>query len=122
MKIPHKKQYFSYPAVKIGRLAVHTEFQKQGFGTQLIDFAKRFFVNKNRTGCRFITVDAYQESLLFYEKNGFEYLTYDDAKERTRLMYFDLITFQPKVDVIALGANAGIPNPTVVINNQDAQK
>lgn len=121
-KIPHNKQYPSYPAVKIGRLAVHTEFQKQGFGTQLIDFAKRFFVNNNRTGCRFITVDTYQESLPFYERNGFQYFTDKDANEDTRSMWFDLITFQLKVDVVALAAKAGMPNPAIDIKNYDAQK
>ena len=60
-----------------------------------MDFIKAFFTIKNKTGCRFITVDAYNYPLTvnFYKKNGFEFLTSQDAKEDTRSMYFDLMTF-----------------------------
>jgi hypothetical protein len=51
---------------------------------------KDLFVTNNRTGCRFITVDAYKDSLKFYEKNGFKYLTTTDINADTRLMFFDL--------------------------------
>jgi len=93
-KIPNPKRLESFPAVKIGRLAVHTDYQKQGIGTQLIDFIKAFFITNNKTGCRFITADAYQESLKFYERNGFKFLTDKDKGKKARLMYFDLFTFQ----------------------------
>lgn len=94
-KIPYDKHWPSYPAVKIGRFAIHRKYQKQGIGTQLIDFIKAFFVNNNKTGCRFITVEAYHASLGFYKKNGFEFLTEMDKDDKTRLMYFDLVTFRP---------------------------
>ncbi len=94
-KIPYDKHWPSYPAVKIGRLAIHKNYQTQGIGTQLIDFVKAFFINKNKTGCRFITVEAYQKSLGFYGKNGFGFLTEADKDDKTRLMYFDLCTFRP---------------------------
>ncbi len=59
----------------------------------------------NKTGCRFIVVDAYNNSnaLKYYEREGFsflfstesqekEYLAYEQEKPlNTRLMYFDLI-------------------------------
>lgn len=44
------------------------------------------------SGCRYITVDAYKQSLKYYEKNGFKYITINDENEDTRLMYFDLLT------------------------------
>lgn len=94
-KIPHNKQYSSYPAVKIGRFAVHSNYQNKGIGTNLIDFIKASFVTKNKTGCRFITADAYKDALGFYERNGFEFLTDADKNDKTRLMYFDLFTFRP---------------------------
>lgn len=96
-KIPYDKHWPSYPAVKIGRFAIHTDYQKQGIGTQLVDFIKAFFVNRNRTGCRFITVEAYQKALAFYKRNGFEFLTTADKDDKTRLMYFDLFTFRPSL-------------------------
>lgn len=71
-KIPRKKHFKSYPAVKIGRFGVHSEYHRKRIGTEVIDFIKAFFTQRNKTGCRFITVDAYNTSLAigFYTKNG----------------------------------------------------
>lgn len=91
--IPNPKRINSYPAVKIGRLAVSEEFAHQRIGSQVLDFLKTLFVNSNRTGCRYITVDAYRAALPFYEKNGFKPLTQKDVDEDTRLLYYDLKKF-----------------------------
>jgi predicted GNAT family N-acyltransferase len=85
-----KDGYTSYPAVKIGRLAVSQNFKGNGYGRDILNFTKALFVDNNRTGCKFITVDAYRESLDFYLKNGFKYLSSRDKKSDTRLMYFNL--------------------------------
>jgi len=109
--IPRQKQMRSYPAVLIGRLGVHKDYrtivgEDQRTGKQLMDFIKAWFIDsKNKTGCRFIVVDSYNESnpLKYYADNGFLFLfsTEEQEKEysevpltanlRTRLMYFDLI-------------------------------
>ncbi len=92
-EIPEQKHYPFYPAVKITRLGVAGEFQGLGAGSTLINFLKKLFLNDNRTGCRFMTVDAYNNprALGFYRKNGF-YLFSDKDKERhTRAMFFDLM-------------------------------
>jgi hypothetical protein len=113
--IPREKIMKSYPAVLIGRLGVHKDFRKiegesERTAKQLMDFIKSWFVDgKNKTGCRFIVVDAYNEPnpLKYYESNGFTYLfsSEDQEKEyngfektdnlKTRLMYFDLILLKP---------------------------
>ena len=86
-----KSHYKSYPAVKIGRLAVHIDYQKGGgYGKKIINFTKGLLTNKNKTGCKFITVDAHRDSLTFYEKMGFKYLSSRDKKSDTRLMYYNL--------------------------------
>jgi GNAT superfamily N-acetyltransferase len=90
--IPFRKKFKSYPAMKIGRLGVSNDFKGHGYGKAILDYLKILFITKNRTGCRFITVDAYAESLGFYEKNGFDYLTSTDLGKDTRLMFFDLKT------------------------------
>ncbi len=105
-EIPHAKQMNRYPGVLIGRLAINTEFAHQGIGSELLEFIKSWFVDEeNKTGCRFITVDAYNENipLKFYEKNGFEYIFSNDEQEaefkrlaketklKTKQMYFDLL-------------------------------
>jgi GNAT superfamily N-acetyltransferase len=89
--MPHGKRFSSYPAMKIGRLGVSGDYKGQGWGTIILDYIKELFISNNRTGCRYITVDAYRESLRFYERNGFSYLTTKDVDSDTRLMYFDLI-------------------------------
>lgn len=89
-KIPHQKRYKSHPAVKIGRFAVSRDYQGQGNGTMLMDYIKGLFINNNKTGCRFITVDAYNAAIKFYQKNGFDFLTTEDKDDNRRQMYFDL--------------------------------
>ena len=109
-KISNKKTFKSFPAVLIGRLGVNKDFKKQGIGCELMEFIKSWFIDKNnKTGCRFVVVDAYnkKESLNYYLKNGFQYVfsTKEEEKKymrislnsslRTRLMYFDLICLSP---------------------------
>ncbi|WP_093980376.1 GNAT family N-acetyltransferase [Arenibacter algicola] len=85
-----KGDYKSYPAVKIGRLAVNESNQIGGIGRMIIDYTKNNFIINNKTGCKFITVDAYRKSLGFYEKMGFRFLSSRDKNSDTRLMYFNL--------------------------------
>lgn len=90
--LPHAKRYSSQPAVKIGRFAVAREWQRSGVGGRLLDYLKDWFTDGNKTGCRYIIVDAYKDAVPFYAKNGFDMLSDRDIDHDTRLMYFDLIT------------------------------
>ena len=109
--IPRPKQMRSYPAVLIGRLGVHKSFrnielEEQRIGDQLMDFIKSWFIDSsNKTGCRFIVVDAYNsfKPLRYYQNNGFTELFSSESQEKeftgltegqdliTRLLFFDLI-------------------------------
>lgn len=93
-RVSNRKRRRNYPSVKIGRLAVSQDYMGQGIGREIINFIKHAFTNGNRTGCRFITVDAYAEATAFYQKNGFDYFTRKDQRDDTRLMYFDLKPFK----------------------------
>lgn len=86
----NEKLIKGYPAVKLCRLAVATSARGLHLGSFLIDFIKSFFLEDNKTGCRFITVDAYLAAVDFYRKAGFDYLNESDSDSRTRLMFFDL--------------------------------
>ena len=103
--ISNNKRGRSYPAVLIGRLGINKSFQNKSIGSQLLNFIKDWFRHKsNKTGCRFIVVDAYNNGRTnkFYELNKFRYLYDNEAEEysqykssssrkiSTRLMYFDL--------------------------------
>jgi GNAT superfamily N-acetyltransferase len=86
------KRYSTLPAVKIGRLAVDKTAQASGLGTDILDFIKYWFTNGNKTGCRFVVVDAYNNpgTVSFYQKNSFQFLLESDKTNKTRLMFFDL--------------------------------
>lgn len=86
----NEKRLKSYPAVKICRFAVDLSMKGQAIGSFLLNFIKSYFLDDNKTGCRFITVDAYAAAVPFYLKNGFVPLTSEDAMSATRLLYFDL--------------------------------
>ena len=83
--LPFSKYHKKYPAVLIGRIGVSENLDKE-----------------NKTGCRFLTVDAYYPAIAFYERNGFQFLYKGEKDEkeqngfsaeeelRTRSMFFDL--------------------------------
>jgi hypothetical protein len=89
-KIHFKKQRKTYPAVKIGRLAVTFNLKEKGIGSFILDIVEGMLITKRDIGCRFITVDAYRNAFGFYLKNGFEFLSTEDESDNTRLMYYDL--------------------------------
>lgn len=88
----NEKRLKSYPATKICRLGVNLQAKGLHLGSFLLDFIKSYFVIENKTGCRFLTVDAYAAAIPFYLKNGFTLLNEEDANSATRLLYFDLQT------------------------------
>lgn len=109
--IPHRKSLKDYPAVLVGRLGVSCEFRSKRIGSEVLDFVKYWFVEpNNKTGCRFVIVDAYNNpvTLAFYERNGFKTVFSTDEQEKkyrnfeqgihlnTRLMYFDLLSITPR--------------------------
>ena len=86
----NEKRLKSYPAVKICRLGTDTSTRGYSLGSELLYFIKSYFMENNKTGCRFVTVDAYAAAVPFYLKNGFVPLTDNDKDDPTRLLYFDL--------------------------------
>jgi len=97
-EVPREKRHSSMPATKIGRLGVSKERRENGLGSFVLNYLKYWFVSGNKTGCRFLLVDAYNEAdvIGFYQKNGFQFLTGLDEKEGTRIMYFDLMPIANK--------------------------
>ena len=84
------KRIRSYPAVKICRLAIDITAKGKSLGTFILDFIKTYFVVDNKTGCRFITVDAYIDAIPFYLKNNFLPLSQETETDHTQLLFFDL--------------------------------
>ncbi len=92
-RIANAKRRKTYPSVKIGRLAISQEYSGLGVGRDIIRLIKYMFTHGNRTGCRFVTVDAYRDAVGFYQKCGFDFISEDDRNDQTRLMYYDLKSF-----------------------------
>ncbi len=92
---PHSKHRKDYPAVKIGRFAINHKWQHSGIGSDLLNYIKLWMLDGNKTGCRFITVDAYKEAVPFYLRNGFKFMeqekTYKSHSSDTVSMYYDLM-------------------------------
>lgn len=116
-KIPNAKRRPQYPAVLVGQLAVSDLFSGRHVGDELLDFIKSWFIDPlNKTGCRYVIVDAVNHPKVFeyYQRNGFKFLFSSDEEEwtflhnkgleqttpiepmKTRLMYFDLIYLRTK--------------------------
>ena len=116
-KIPNVKRRPQYPAVLVGQLAVSDLFSGHHVGDELLDFIKSWFIDPlNKTGCRYVIVDAVNHPKVFeyYQRNGFKFLFSSDEEEwtflhnkgleqttpiepmKTRLMYFDLIYLRTK--------------------------
>lgn len=91
-RIPHSKHFNSYPAVKIGCLAVNKAYRNQDIGTNLISLVSAMILNQSQhVAYRFLTVDAYKTAVAFYEKNDFVTLVnYIDPEKNTVPMYIDL--------------------------------
>jgi len=90
-QVPNRKRKGVYPAVKIGRLAVTKKYAGNGFGKLMLRFVEDMFLsNDQKSGCRFITVDAYKGAVDFYLRNGYKFFTEKDNDKNTRIMYFDL--------------------------------
>lgn len=104
--IPHIKTLKDYPAVLLARLGVSKEFRSLGIGSEVIEFVKLWFLDPlNKTGCRFLIVDAYNSkaTIAFYEKNDFKMVFSSEQQEKdyrhlddemslsTRLMFYDLM-------------------------------
>jgi len=66
--------YSTLPSLKIARLAVDNRFLRRGIGSLMIDYVVRRakFISIGIAGCRFVTVDAKKNSIVFYQKKGFE--------------------------------------------------
>ena len=93
--VSHPKRHLNYfPAIKIGRLAINQNIQQGGLGSILVNNIINYAINVNeKCACKLITVDAYSQSVGFYEKMGFQFLTELDNGFEERQMFLELTQF-----------------------------
>lgn len=107
-EVHHEKGLINYPAILLAQLGVDVKYKGLHLGPQIIEFVMKWFTSlDNKSGCRHLIVDAYDEPHLisFYQQNGLElffsteqqemeYRNWNpekDGKLETRLMYRDMI-------------------------------
>ena len=107
-EVHHEKGLINYPSILLAQLGVDVKYKGQHIGPQIIDFVMGWFTSaSNKSGCRHLIVDAYDEPHLleFYQHNGLnlffssleqemEYRNWDiekDGRLETRLMFRDMI-------------------------------
>ena len=81
------------PALKVGRLAVNSRFQRRGIGMAVVHNIVGMALEAGGTiGVRMVTLQAKPQSVGFYERLGFEYaaLTRRERRRKNRTMFFDL--------------------------------
>lgn len=75
----YHQSVYNFPAVKIGRLGIQRELQRSGIGKQLLIYTIGVVYRMNvdlNIACRFITLDAYPQSVSWYEKHSFMFNKY----------------------------------------------
>jgi hypothetical protein len=107
-EVHHEKGLINYPAILLAQLGVDVKYKGNHLGDQIIEFVENWFTNdNNKSGCRHLIVDAYNEPHLidYYQRNGLNlfFSTIDqemkyrnwnrekDGELKTRLMYRDMI-------------------------------
>lgn len=85
--------YEDFPAVKIARLAVDRRHRGKYLGIQLVQLAMAIVTERimPHVGCRFIVLDAKQQSIKFYEARGFRLLdTEHNRQQKYPVMFIDI--------------------------------
>jgi len=107
-EVHHEKGLINYPSILLAQLGVDLKYKGFHLGPQIIDFVMDWFTSPdNKSGCRHLIVDAYDEPHLldFYQRNGLnlffssleqemQYRNWDVEKDgplETRLMFRDMI-------------------------------
>lgn len=92
---PDRKRFGSYPAIKIGRFAVSSNYKGRNIGSDLMNLLKEMLnYSPIYSAFRYLTVDAYLSAIDFYLKNDFKVLSEKIVSSHTRLMFFDMMELE----------------------------
>nr|WP_319539386.1 GNAT family N-acetyltransferase [uncultured Methanospirillum sp.] len=82
-------RYDTYPAMKIARLATHRDWEGRGIGRYMLMLSISYAIRLNNvSACRFITLDAVNEKVSYYQRHGFVSVE-ELADEKTTPMYLN---------------------------------
>jgi GNAT superfamily N-acetyltransferase len=112
---------YSYPAMKIARLAVNSRFERRGVGTFLLYAAigKALSIGES-VGCRFVLLDSKKDSIGFYKKYEFKeaILKPREMKDNYTSMYFDLQPVLREISSYAEGKGDSTANLQLLDYNE----
>ena len=106
-EVHNEKGLVNYPAVLLAQLGIDNNYKGHQLGRQIIDYVAYWFTrDDNKSGCRHLILDAYNEEGLiqYYRNSGMEMFFSTEEQERkyrnwpenkgplkTRLMFRDMI-------------------------------
>jgi len=111
----HANRYKTMPAVKVARLARHSEYAGHRIGEVLMEFAIAMAADfiAQHVGCRFLVTDSKARSVKFYERVGLTLLDTEENRARKEpVMFLDLNKLvldadsppeEPPIDVFLTG-------------------
>lgn len=78
--------YGTVPALLIGQLATHKEYERQGVGKRMIAWAIKMAIDLSKmAGCRMVALHSYDDVVGWYEKQKFR-----KVSTKQTIMYLDI--------------------------------
>lgn len=97
LNAPYIREFkYRFPAVSIGHMGVHIDYQRKSIGTNILNLVKYIFVTNNKTGCRFINLQSINSPgvMKFYRQNDFEPTSLLNTLGEVVPMFCDLLRFK----------------------------
>ena len=83
--------YGNIPALLIGHLATHKDFERRGIGKHMVSWAIIKAIDHSKSiGCRLVILNPESDVIDFYRKRGFAYVPHGDDDEESASMYIDI--------------------------------
>ncbi|KGP74692.1 GNAT family N-acetyltransferase [Pontibacillus yanchengensis] len=72
------------PCLEVAKLAVHLDYQQNGYGSYMIDVIKKV---ARQTNHRYITLDSLYSQWCWYYKHGFMYIKQEEIENESGYVY-----------------------------------
>lgn len=93
--------YFTIPAVKIARLAIHRDYRNGSLGRFLIGYCTVLIARiKKYAGVALVTLDCYEDKINYYQQLGFKLNAIQEAKLDYDNLYSMRITVYQLAEII----------------------
>jgi len=121
-KFPNQGNITHFPAIKLHYLGVDKRWRGRGIGDHLIqEVIDIAYEAREHSGCKFISVEALPNSVEFYLKEGFKYVS---LKEGLHTMILNLATIDDDeaIDVVSYSTNELLTAKEKIIDMREQKK